>query len=118
MIDALIQGKLHKAPQQRTGKDSRPFTTCLVRTATRGDALFISCIVFDDKAQQALQMLGDGDSISLAGELTPKVFIDKDGQARPAADMVVHKVLTVYSVSRRRQAATDRPKDEAWRAMA
>ncbi|MET4570629.1 hypothetical protein [Rhodanobacter soli] len=42
-------------------------------------------------------------AVTLAGELTPKVWTDKDGNARPSADMKAHAVLTPYHVQRRRQ---------------
>lgn len=106
MIDALIAGKLYRRPQQRTGKNGKPFVTCLVRTPTRdGGALFVSCICFAEQAQQALLALSDGAAVALAGELTPKVYT-KDGEARPAADLLVHETLTPYHVSRRREAVT------------
>jgi len=52
----------------------------------------------------ALLALDDGDSISLAGTLTPKVWEDKNGATRPALDMVAHAVLTAYHVTRKRKA--------------
>jgi len=42
-----------------------------------------------------------------SGELTPKVWTDKNGEARPALDMVAHAVLTAYHVARKRQAVKD-----------
>ena len=47
--------------------------------------------------------LGDGDSVALAGELKPKVWVDKEGTARPAIDLVAHALLTAYHVSRKRR---------------
>lgn len=109
MIDALIQGKLFKQPQQRTAKNGNTFAVCLVRTPTRnGDALFISCIAFADEAQRALLALSDGDAVAIAGELTPGVYV-KDGEPRPAADMLAHKVLSAYHVTRKRKAITAPP---------
>jgi single-stranded DNA-binding protein len=48
--------------------------------------------------------LGDGDSVALAGSLTPKVWTDKEGNHRPAVDLVAHKLLTAYHVTRKRNA--------------
>ena len=48
--------------------------------------------------------LGDGDSVALAGSLTPKVWTDKEGNSRPAVDLVAHKLLTAYHVTRKRNA--------------
>jgi single-stranded DNA-binding protein len=104
MIDGLIQGKLFGDPKTGRGKNDNPFTTALVRTAAgSGESLMVSVIAFEKAAQAALQALGDGDSVALAGSLTPKVYEAKDGSHRPALDMMVHAVLTVYHVQRKRQ---------------
>lgn len=51
----------------------------------------------------ALLALDDGDSVALAGMLTPKVGTDLRGEAKLALDdMVEHAVLTAYSVKRKR----------------
>lgn len=123
MIDALIQGKVFAKPQERTGKSGKAFVTAkLTSTAGDGESLFINVICFDAVTCAALLALSDGDSIALAGTLTPKVWTDKQGAARPSLDMVAHAVLTAYHVTKKRRAAqgerTDKPHDEAWRAMA
>ena len=78
MIDALIAGKLVGAPQQRTGASGKPFVTARVRVPTRdSDAMFASVIAFSNTVQSALMALGDGDSVALSGELTPKTWPDR-----------------------------------------
>ncbi|HMN20198.1 MAG TPA: single-stranded DNA-binding protein [Ottowia sp.] len=124
MIDALIQGRLHGAPQQRTGSSGKPFTTAKVRApAGNGDSFFVNVIVFSTTAQTALLALGDGDSVALSGEMTPKVWQPKDGgEPRPALDLLAHAVLTPYHVKRRRDAVApakaERATDESWHAGA
>jgi single-stranded DNA-binding protein len=104
MIDALISGKLYGQPQQRTGNSGKTFTTAKVRAATGGgETLFVNVIAFSTTVQDALLTLGDGDSIALSGELTPKVWTDRNGEARPALDMVAHAAMTAYHVSRKRK---------------
>lgn len=103
MIDALIAGKLFGTPKLGQGKNG-PYTTAMVRVATvGGDSLMCSVIAFADSAQTALQALGEGEAVSLAGTLTPKVYEARDGTHRPSLDMVAHAVLTAYQVKRRRQ---------------
>lgn len=105
MIDALICGRLHGAPKSRTSSNGRPFATAVVRTATRaGEAIFVNTIVFAQPAVTALLALADGDSVALAGELTPKVFVPKQGEPRPSLDLLGHQVISPYSVQRKRQA--------------
>lgn len=105
MIDGLVSGKLYGTATERTGQSGRPFVVAKVRAATgEGESLFVNVIAFDDKAKAALLALDDGDSVALAGTLTPKVWTDKQGDARPALDMVTHAVLTAYHVRRKRKA--------------
>lgn len=105
MIDALIAGHLHGAPQRRTSKNGRPFATALVRTATRdGDAVFCNVIAFDEKVVTALLALGAGDTVALTGELTPKVYTPQGGEPRRSLDLLAHAVLTEYHVARKRKA--------------
>jgi single-stranded DNA-binding protein len=105
VIDALVGGKVYGQPAQRTDKNGKPFATAKVRVATvTGDGFFVNVIAFARPAVDALLALADGDSVALSGELTPKIWTDKNGEARPALDLVAHAVLTTYHVSRKRQA--------------
>jgi single-stranded DNA-binding protein len=108
MIDALLAGRLHGKPQARTAANGNQFATAKVRVATReGEAFFANVIAFDAEAVTALLALGEGASVALAGELTPKVWTDKNGEARPVLDLLAHAVLTPYHVQRKRQAVRD-----------
>ena len=113
-IDALIQGYIHRAPQARTSAGGKPFATATVRTATRdGGSLFVSVIAFSASACTALLALEDGDSVALAGELTPKVYTPRDGgEPRPSLDLVAHRVLTEYHVTRKRKAMAEAKSSE------
>jgi len=105
VIDGLVSGKLYGRPAERTGASGRPFVTAKVRAATSdGETLFVNVITFDDAVKAALLALDDGDSVALAGMLAPKVWRDKNGEVRPALDMVAHAVLTAYHVQRKRRA--------------
>lgn len=105
MMDGLISGKLHGLPEQRMGKNGKAFAIATVRAAcASGDVIFVNCITFAPDAVAALLALGDGDSITLAGELTPKAWADRNGEPRAGLDMVVHAVLTPYHVQRKRKA--------------
>ena len=130
MIDALIAGKLHGQPTQRTSKTGKAFAVAKVRVAAGdGESTFISVIAFDDAPCAALLALGDGDSVALSGSLSQKMWTDKEGNTRPSLDLVAHQVLTTYHVTRRRTAMQgaqasqpahqhQRPRDDAWQARA
>jgi single-stranded DNA-binding protein len=106
MIDGLIGGKLHGAPVERTGQSGKRFVTAKVRTpASDGEAVFVNVITFSESVGNTLLALDDGDSVSLAGAMTPKAWNDKNGEARPSLDMVAQAVLTPYHVARKRQTA-------------
>lgn len=108
MIDGLIAGKLYGQPQQRTGKSGKPFAVAKVRCAAGdGESLFVNVIAFDAGTCSALLALADGDSVAMAGALTPKVWTDKQGTARPTLDIVAAQVLTPYHVTRKRRAVAN-----------
>ncbi len=105
MIDGLISGKLFGKPAQRTSKAGKPFAIAKVRAAGGdGESLFVNVIAFDPAPCAALLALDDGDSVALAGTLTPKAWTDREGQPRPVLDMVAAQVLTAYHVKRKRTA--------------
>ncbi|BDD94972.1 hypothetical protein PanNE5_44120 [Pandoraea sp. NE5] len=105
MIDGLIGGKVYGTPAERKGQGGTTYATAKVLAAGGdGEALFVNVIAFADDARAALLALDDGDSVSLSGALTPKVWTDKNGETRPALDMVAHAVLTAYHVKCKRQA--------------
>lgn len=106
-IEALITGKLHKRAEPRTGRSGRPFVTASVRAATgEGESLFVNVVAFSESAGAALLALAEGDSVALAGSLTPKAWTDRDGNARPSLDMVASQVMTLYGLKKRREAST------------
>ena len=109
MIDGLVSGKLYGCAQSRTGQSGTVFVTAKVRASGGdGESMFVNVIAFADDAKAALLALDDGDSVELAGTLTPKVWEDKNGATRPALDMVAHAVLTAYHVARKRKAVQSR----------
>lgn len=110
MIDALIAGKLHGAPQQRTSKNGNPFTTCRVRVQNGDESALCMVICFDREAQAALLALVDGEAVALAGSLKVGTYEGKDG-TRPSLDMTASRVLTQYHITKRRKAM--QPEQEA-----
>ncbi|MCU6435628.1 single-stranded DNA-binding protein [Undibacterium sp. Jales W-56] len=105
MIDALIAGRMYGQAQQRQGQAASHYVTCKLRVALAGgDTIFCNVIAFDDTLQAALLALGDGDAVSVSGALTPKIWEDKQGNTRPAVDLIAHAILTVYDVQKKRDA--------------
>ena len=97
MIDGLVAGRLMGEASRRTDKTGRGYVVARVLARNRADEEFIvNVIAFDDAPGKALLGLVDGDALSLAGGLTPKVWTDKQGVVRPSLDMIATRVLTAH----------------------
>ena len=97
MIDGLVAGRLMGEASRRTDKTGRGYVVARVLARNRADEEFIvNVIAFDDAPGKALLGLTDGDAVSLAGGLTPKVWTDKQGVVRPSLDMIATRVLTAH----------------------
>jgi len=97
MIDGLIAGHLVGLAETRQGKNGSNFALAKVKaTAGDGESLIVNVIAFAAEASAALMALDDDDAVALAGALTPKVWTDKQGNTRPALDMVATKVLSNF----------------------
>ena len=104
MIEGLISGKLVGIAETRSGKNGTAFVLAKVKAvAGDGESLIVNVIAFATEASSTLLALDDGDALCLSGSLTPKVWTDKQGNTRPALDMIATQVLTAYHVNRKRQ---------------
>lgn len=98
MIDGLVSGRLVGMAEQREGKNATRFAVAKVRaSAGDGESVLVNVIAFAPQACSALLALMDGDAVALAGGLTPKVWSDKQGNTKPALDMVATRVMTAYA---------------------
>lgn len=96
MIDGLVAGRLYGEAERRTDKAGKSYSLAKVRAATaEGEMLFVNVIAFDDDLCASLHRLHDGDSVALSGSLNPRVWTDKQGNARPALDMVAHRLISM-----------------------
>lgn len=96
MIEALVAGRLMGEASRRVDKTGRGFVVARALARNRADEEFIvNVIAFDDTAGAVLLALADGDALSLAGALTPKVWTDKQGVVRPSLDLIATRVLSV-----------------------
>ncbi|GLS16243.1 single-stranded DNA-binding protein [Hydrogenophaga electricum] len=95
MIEGLVAGRLMGEASRRVDKAGRGYVVARVLARNRvDDEYIVNVIAFDDAPAAALLALADGDALSLAGGLTPKVWVDKQGVARPSLDMVATRVLS------------------------
>ena len=96
MIDGLVAGRIYGEAERRTDKAGKAYSLAKVRASTaEGEMLFVNVIAFDDDLCASLHRLHDGDSVALSGSLNPRVWTDKQGNARPALDMVAHRLISM-----------------------
>lgn len=104
MIEALIAGKLYGQPERRTSRSGKPFVAAKVRVPSGDDSIFVGVVTFSDSAQAALLALDDGEAVALAGTLSARTWVDRNGNARPALDLIANQLLTVHHAKRKREA--------------
>ena len=103
MIEGLVTGTLIGRAEERQGKHDSAFVLVKVKTQSgEGESLIVNVIAFAAAARVALLALDEGDTVAVSGALTPKVWTDKQGNTRPALDLVASQVLSVYHVDRKR----------------
>ena len=96
MINGLVAGRLFGDAEQRIDKGNKPFTLAKVRaTAADGETFFVNVIAFETSLCRELEGLRDGDGVALTGSMTPRVWTDKQGNARPSLDMVASRLLAL-----------------------
>jgi len=106
MIDGLIAGRLMGDASRRVDKAGRTYIVARVLARNKADEEFIvNVIAFDEAPCAALLALADGDALCLAGALTPKVWTDKQGVARPSLDIVAAQVMSAYDAGRKQISA-------------
>lgn len=103
MIDVLIQGRIRgtvtiKPTQQ--GKDYAIFR--LSTTDKNGDSILCGCITFEAAAVEAVQRLGDGDSVAVSGSAAPHSWRDRQGVERLGLDVHVYQAMSPYHAARKR----------------
>ena len=99
MIDGLIAGRLMGDASRRVDKAGRTYLVARVLARNKADEEFIvNVIAFDEAPCAALLALRDGQALALSGALTPKVWTDKQGIARPSLDLVAVQVMAARAV--------------------
>ena len=95
MIRALIVGELRADPQQRMGKNGKPYVLARL-SVPMGDQGRVSCslIVFEAEAVARLLQLRAGASVAAAGTLKVGVYEGNDGATRASLDMVADEIAS------------------------
>ena len=95
MIRALVVGELRADPQQRMGKNGKPYALARL-SVPMGDQGRVSCslIVFEAEAVARLMQLRTGASVAAAGTLKVGVYEGNDGATRASLDMVADEIAS------------------------
>lgn len=104
-IDVLASGRLLKAPEQRQGKNGKPFATALIAAAMDEGEIVANVIAFRPECVAALLALDKGDAVAVAGRAKLGVWQSAEGEPRPSLSIVAEQALTAYHVRRKRTAA-------------
>jgi len=106
MIDALISGKLIKAPELKTGQSGKYYCQFLLSVAVGEDKpVVVSGMAFHDVAEK-IAKLGKGDALSVVGALKPNDWVDKvSGVTKYGLSITANASLSAYDVKKRRPKA-------------
>jgi len=106
MLDALISGKLIKAPELKTGQSGKYYCQFLLSVSVGDDKpVVVSGMAFQDVAEK-IAKLGKGDAISVVGALKPSEWTDKNtGSLKYGLSVTVSSALSVYELKKRRPKA-------------
>ena len=106
MIDALINGKLIKSPELKTGQSGKYYCQFLLSVAVGEEKpIVVSGMAFTETAEK-ISKLGKGDTVSIVGALKPSEWTDKaTGVTKHGLSITVSAVLSVYDIKKRRPKA-------------
>ncbi len=103
MIDALISGKLIKAPELKTGQSGKYYTQFLLSVSVGDEKpVIVSGMAFTETAEK-IAKLDKGDALSVIGSLKPSEWTDKaTGVTKHGLSITVSAALSVYDIKKRR----------------
>ena len=106
MLDALITGKLIKAPILKTGASGKLYCQFLLSVAiAEPTPVMVSGKAFEEIAQR-IALLNAGDSLAVVGSLKPTEWQDKaTGETKRGLQVTVSGSLSTYDISKKRHSA-------------
>jgi single-stranded DNA-binding protein len=95
MIRALVTGKLHDAPQQRTSANGKTYTTAKLRADGKdGSTVWCSIIAFNAEGER-LATLQQGAALSVSGRAEVSAWSDKQGEPKAGLSLMVDELATL-----------------------
>ena len=99
----LVSGALSRAPEVKTSRSGKPYTSATIRVAADSAAEFWSILAFSESAQAELSRLGEGDKISVQGSLKVEPYTARDGQTRINRTVFADHILALRQPPRERK---------------
>lgn len=106
MLEALISGKLIKAPELKTGQSGKYYCQFLLSVSVGETVpIVVSGMAFQDVAEK-ISRLGKGDALSVVGSLKPNSWTDKaTGTLKHGLSITANASLSAYHLKKRRPKA-------------
>jgi hypothetical protein len=109
---ALISGTISRAPEVKTSKAGKPYTSATIKIAAGDSAEFWSIMAFNEAVQAELARLREGDTISAQGAMKVELYTPRDGGASKISRTIfADLVLTLKRPALARRAAADGARD-------
>ena len=103
MLEALITGKLIKAPELKTGQSGKYYCQFLLSVSVGEEKpTVISGMAFQETAEK-IAKLGKGDALSVVGSLKSSQWADKaTGVTKHGLSITANASLSAYDIKKRR----------------
>jgi single-stranded DNA-binding protein len=114
-VFALVTGQLFRAPEQRTSKAGKPFTTATIRAKDGDASQWWRVTAFSETAQAELMRLGDGDACSVQGAFKAELYQPEGGEPKVSLSIAADRVLALRQPPRERKPTASgdaRPRQE------
>jgi single-stranded DNA-binding protein len=96
---ALLNGYLFGDPEEKTSKAGKPYVKATLKEGRGDETIFVSVTAFQGTTADALLLGKDGDAVNIMGELKLRCY-EKNGEWRPAADVIANKVTLLAKPAR------------------
>jgi single-stranded DNA-binding protein len=111
MAAVLVTGDLYGEPRKAVSKSGNPYLTATVRERVGNGSRWWRVFVFPDEIQVELDGLGDGDSVSVRGEMQAEIYEGRDGESRLSLSIMASALIALRRPGKRRARRHERVQD-------
>ena len=112
MLDALVSGKLIRAPQIKTSSNGNQYVQFLRSVSNHGEAdtQIVSGIGFDQSLVERINLLKKGDSLAVVGSLKQTEWTDRaTSELKHGLSITANQSLSLYDIKKRKPKPEDNP---------